>query len=235
MSGRSVRQRPVVLVFDVNETLIDIEALKPHFAELFGDRDVLREWFGLLIMYSMTLTLSDCYIDFFSLGEAVLQMLAEIHGIKLSAEDIATLTSKMATMPAHPDVAQGLSQLQSDGYRLVALTNSPPRPGRPTPLENAGLAGYFERQLSVDTLRAFKPSTSLYSYTAQELGVPPSSCMMVAAHAWDTIGAQAAGFGGAFITRAGNAPLRTGGVHQPEFIARDVIDLAQQLKHVFEK
>ena len=37
---------PSVLVFDVNETLIDIESLEPHFVRMFGDPRVLREWFG---------------------------------------------------------------------------------------------------------------------------------------------------------------------------------------------
>ena len=66
---RNRPSRPSVLVFDVNETLIDIESLGPHFEAMFGDRRVLREWFGQLVMYSMTVTLADRYIDFFSLGK----------------------------------------------------------------------------------------------------------------------------------------------------------------------
>lgn len=55
---------PSVLVFDVNETLIDIESLAPLFADLFGDERVLREWFGQLIQYSMTITLAGKYVPF---------------------------------------------------------------------------------------------------------------------------------------------------------------------------
>jgi 2-haloacid dehalogenase len=55
----------------------------------------------------------------------------------------------------------------------------------------------------------------LYRDVATQLGVAPSACMMVAAHTWDTIGAQAAGFGGALIRRAGNAPLPAPGTPQP--------------------
>jgi 2-haloacid dehalogenase len=43
---------PSVCVFDVNETLLDIEFIEPMFQRLFGDRKVLREWFGQLILYS---------------------------------------------------------------------------------------------------------------------------------------------------------------------------------------
>lgn len=231
----AITKRPTVLVFDVNETLIDIEALSPYFARTFGDAAVLREWFGQLVMYSMTVTLSDCYVDFFALGQAVLRMLGEVHGVSLGDDDLASLAEQMATMPAHPDVAQGLSQLRDDGYRVAALTNSPSRAGRSTPLEHAGLARYFERQFHVDELQVFKPATVLYQHTAGELGVRPADCLMVAAHVWDTIGAQRAGFGGALITRPGNAPLRAAGVPQPDFIAKDLVDLARQLAQTFDK
>jgi 2-haloacid dehalogenase len=224
-----MHSRPSVLVFDVNETLIDIESLEPHFGRIFGDGRVLREWFGQLVMYSMAVTLSDAYVDFFSLGQAVLKMTADIHRVRIGDDDLAALSAGMQTMPAHPDVAEGLRRLGEQGYRLVTLTNSPPVENAPTPLENAGIAGHFERQFSVDTSRVFKPSTELYTGVAGELGVPPSECMMVAAHAWDTIGAQAAGFSGALITRPGNAPLPAPGVPSPDVIADDLVGLADRL------
>ena len=46
MSSRSV---PSIIVFDVNETLIDIESIAPLFEKVFGDQKVLREWFNQLI------------------------------------------------------------------------------------------------------------------------------------------------------------------------------------------
>ena len=68
--------RAPVLVFDVNETLIDIESLAPLFERIFGDPQAMREWFNQLVLYSMTATLSGHYVDFFSLGQGLLQMLA---------------------------------------------------------------------------------------------------------------------------------------------------------------
>jgi 2-haloacid dehalogenase len=221
--------RPAVLVFDVNETLIDIESLGVHFDRIFGDPAVLREWFGQLVTYSMTATLSGRYVDFFTLGRAVLHMIAEIHDVHLDSGDLDALAAGMRTMPAHPDVAEGLAALRAGGYRLVTLTNSPHVPGTATPLENAGLAHHFERQFTVDQSRLFKPATPLYLDVARQLGVPAGACMMVAAHVWDTIGAQAAGFGGALITRPGNAPLPAEGLPQPDVIAADLVDLAVQL------
>ncbi|WP_458318582.1 haloacid dehalogenase type II [Mycolicibacterium brisbanense] len=219
---------PRVLVFDVNETLIDIDALEPHFERIFGDSSVLREWFGQLVMYSMTVTLAGRYADFFALGQGVVHMLAEIHQVDVNDGDLHALAEGMRTMPAHRDAAEGLSLLRDNGYRLVTLTNSPHSDG-PTPLDHAGLTEFFERQFTVDDSRVFKPSTSLYTGVAHSLGVAPGDCMMVAAHAWDTIGAQSAGFSGALITRPGNAALRVPGIPEPTVIASNLLQLNEVL------
>jgi 2-haloacid dehalogenase len=220
---------PSVLVFDVNETLIDIESIAPLFGELFGDERVLREWFGQLVMYSMTATLAERYVDFFTLGQGVLRMLADIYWVDITDDDMHRLQAQMRNMPAHPDVVAGLTALRDNGFRLATLTNSPHRPGVPTPLENAGLAGFFEQQLSVESVRAFKPSPSVYRYACQELGVTPTDCMMVAAHVWDTLGAQNVGFSAALITRPGNPPLPVDGLPQPNLVVSDLRQLAEQL------
>ena len=52
---------------------------------------------------------------------------------------------------------------------------------------------------------------------------------MVAAHVWDTIGAQSAGYSGALITRPGNALLPLDGLPQPTLVAPDLKQLAQKL------
>src|SRR5271154_7105311 len=174
-----IASAPSVLVFDVNETLIDIDSMAPLFEELFGDERVLREWFGQLVMYSMTATLAEYYVDFFTLGQGVLRMLADIYRVNITDHDLHRLRARMRAMPAHPDAVEALSALRDNGFRLATLTNSPHQPGAPTPLENAGLGGFFEQQLSVESCRAFKPSPSVYRYACQALGVAPADCMMV--------------------------------------------------------
>ena len=224
-----MKAAPSVLVFDVNETLIDIESLAPLFAEWFGDERVLREWFGQLVMYSMAATLAEHYVDFFALGQGVLRMLADIYRVDITDDDVGRLRAQMSTMPAHPDVIEALTALRDNGFRLITLTNSPHRSGVRTPLENAGLAELFEQQFSVESCRAFKPSPSVYRYVCEQLGVAPAECMMVAAHVWDTLGAQNVGFGAALITRPGNPPLPVDGLPQPDLVLSDLRQLAERL------
>ena len=220
---------PSVLVFDVNETLLDIESMAPLFDRLFGDPEVLRDWFNQLVLYSMAATLSDQYVDFFTLAQSVLQMAADREGVMLADADRVALKERMRSMPAHPDVEDGLNKLSDSGFRLVTLTNSPPGQNGQSAADRAGLSRFFERQFSVHSSRAFKPAFRLYRDVARDLGEEPSSCMMVAAHPWDLIGAQSVGYTAALITRRGNAPLRVDGLPEPTLIAPDLRDLAEQL------
>ena len=223
---RSVR--PSILVFDVNETLLDIEAIAPLFARVFGDSQVLREWFGQLVLYSGVVTLSGVYENFFVLGQGVLRMLGDIHKVDIHSSDIDELRTRMLNMPAHPDVPEGLCLLNNAGFRLVTLTNSPPHP-KGSPLERAGIAHFFEREFSVDAVRQFKPAPKVYQMVASMLDAPLGSICMVAAHVWDTIGAQSAGYSAALLTRSGNAPLMVEGLPQPDCIAGNLPELARQL------
>ena len=113
--ARWIGGKPSVLIFDVNETLIDFESMTPLFQRVFGDERVLREWLGHLILYSMTLTLSGLYKDFFSLGQGLFEMVGEIRKVQVSPADVEALKTGMLTMPAHPDVKKGLEMLEGAG------------------------------------------------------------------------------------------------------------------------
>ncbi|MGO3046667.1 MAG: haloacid dehalogenase type II, partial [Psychrobacter celer] len=106
---------PAVIVFDVNETLLDITTLAPLFARLFGDENMLREWFAQLVLYSQTMTLSGLYTPFGELGTGALQMSADIHQITLTEDDIDELKAHMSNMPAHSDAVPALTKLREAG------------------------------------------------------------------------------------------------------------------------
>ena len=64
---------------------------------------------------------------------------------------------------------------------------------------------------------------------AQELETPPSACCMIAAHVWDTIGAQSAGLTAGLLLRPGNAPLLMPGLPRSNVVAPDLPDLAAKM------
>jgi 2-haloacid dehalogenase len=221
-----VPERPII-VFDVNETLLDLEAIRPTFDRIFNDPAAMRLWFAGLITYAEALTLARVYVPFTDIGGAVLRMLAATRGITISDTDGAELTDRFATMPPHPEVSGALRRLRDHGFRLFTLTdNTLEISGRQ--LETAGVIDVFERRFSVDeTVRRHKPAQEAYHSVAATLEIDPSNICLIASHVWDTIGAGAAGWQTALILRAGNAPLDVG--PQPDYIGEDLDAIADQL------
>ena len=58
------RPRRRILVLDVIETMLDVQALEPHFVRAFGDGQVLKEWFANLLLYANVTTVAGPYSDF---------------------------------------------------------------------------------------------------------------------------------------------------------------------------
>ena len=219
-------ERPVI-VFDVNETLMNLDGVNPVFDRIFNDPAAMRLWFGALITYSEALTLAGVYVPFTDIGGAVLRMLAATRDITISDADADELTNRFATMPPHPDVPQALGRLREHGFRLFTLTdNTLEISGRQ--LEHAGIIDLFERRFSVDeTVHRHKPAQQAYHSVATALQLEPGNICLVAAHVWDTIGAQSAGWQAGLILREGNAPLDVG--PQPNYIGKDLDAIADQL------
>jgi len=217
-----------IIVFDVNETLLDITTLEPLFDRVFGNPFVLREWFAQLILYSQTMTLCGLYTPFGELAVGTLRMVASIYGVVVADIDIDELKQRLNTMPAHSDVVPALTRLRDAGFRLVTLTNSASA-SSPSPLQRAGLGSFFERSFSVEAVRKFKPAPETYQLVAEEMNVETPALCLVACHLWDTMGAQAAGCRGALITRPHNAILPAAEVPIPDLVASELTDLAEQI------
>jgi 2-haloacid dehalogenase len=221
-----VPERPII-VFDVNETLLNLDGVRPVFDRIFGDPAAMRLWFADLITYSEALTLAGVYVPFTDIGGAVLRMLAATRDLAITDADAAELTDRFATMPPHPEVPAALRRLREHGFRLFTLTdNTLAISGRQ--LEHAGVIDVFERRFSVDeTVHRHKPAAEAYHSVASALGVDPGHICLIACHVWDTIGAQSAGWQAALILREGNAPLDVG--PQPDFVGKDLDAVASQL------
>src|SRR5712672_1281853 len=215
-----------LIVFDVNETLLDLETMAPTFERIFGDKSAMRLWFSNLILYSAALTVAGCYVPFTDIGAAVMKMLADAHGIKIDDADKKELTERFSTMPPHPELPAALRKLRDAGFRLFTLTDNLLEV-QTRQLEHGGIVDLFERRFSAGGVKHHKPSPKAYAYVERELAVRPSELCLIACHTWDTLGAVAAGWEAALIKRVGNAVLGVG--PQPQIVGDDRNGIASQL------
>jgi 2-haloacid dehalogenase len=216
----------MILIFDVNATLLDLSPLGPHFKKFFGTSQVMGEWFGQMLRHSLVATITRTYQPFDVLGKDALRMTAARKGVALTSENVDTITAQMRALPPHSDVVPALTRLKDAGVRMATLTNSPP-PVLAAQLEFARLTDFFERQITVDTVKLFKPAPEPYLHAAQEFGVPIGEIRLVAAHNWDVTGAIRAGAKAAFVARPGMVLGENDEI--PDIIGPDLGSVADQL------
>ncbi|HEX9608337.1 MAG TPA: haloacid dehalogenase type II [Gemmatimonadaceae bacterium] len=216
-----------VVVFDVIETLLDLSPLDTHFHRLFGDKSARLIWFGQMLQIAMTMTITGVYEDFGKAADAALSMTAVQAGIEIAAEDRKAILGEIRRLPPHPDVRPALEALRKRGTRVAALTNSTSQVAK-AQLESARLSDLFEKILSVEAVKRYKPAREPYEYAARELGIGTGELLMIAAHAWDCAGAMAAGCQAAFVQRPGKSlnPL----AKRPGIVVSDLNELIQKLQ-----
>lgn len=218
---------PKVLFFDVNETLLNLKEVRDSVAEVLdGEQATVSLWFETMLHYSLVSNGTDEYRNFGEIGAAALVMLAENRNIEMDMQSARNVLIPIRSAPPYPEVQKALNDLKSKGYRLVALTNSS-REGMETQLNNAGIARFFERQLSVEDIGIYKPNPHVYQWAARGMEVDLRECLFIAAHGWDVAGALAAGMQAAFLSRPGQSlyPLAP----KPSFIEPDLERLASKL------
>jgi 2-haloacid dehalogenase len=215
-----------LIVFDVNETLLDLRTMEPTFQRIFGEKDAMRLWFADLILYSAALTVAGVYVPFTDIGAAVMKMMGDTRGLAITDADKKELTEKFSTMPPYPEVPAALAKLRAAGFRLFCLTDNLLEV-QTRQLTHGGIVDLFERRFSADGVKHHKPSPEAYGYVEKELGTKPSEMCLIACHTWDTLGAVAAGWDAALIKRVGNDVLGVG--PQPSIVGKDLNDVADQL------
>ena len=139
------------------------------------------------------------------------------------------LTLAWERLPPWPDSAPGLARL-ARRFTVATLSNG-------NQSQQAALVRFgglpFQRLLSAEDFRHYKPDPEVYLGAVSALGLEPGQVMMVAAHKGDLRAAQFAGMRAAFVERTLEKGA-TGGADllpdpQADLQATDFMDLADKL------
>ena len=193
---------PRVIVFDLIGTLLDLQAMDPHFERFFGDTAVRKEWFIQTLQLAMAAAMTDAYEDFGVQADTALEITARRYKVSLLGEEKNLILGTLRKLRPYPEVAQSLQRLRDAGLRLATLTNSRARAAEEQ-LTYAGLQDLFEQVISADEIHCFKPAPEVYHLAAKHLSVEPGQMRLVSAHDWDVTGALRAGCAAAFVARPG--------------------------------
>jgi 2-haloacid dehalogenase len=193
------------LAFDVYGTLVDVNALELVLNGIVPrPREFLVEWRSKQLEYSFLLGLMGRYQTFTDVTSRALAFCCGKSGIVLEARQREALLRAWRELPAFPDAVPALTAL-AGRLVLATLTNMNPVGAREV-LAHAGLAKFFQEQMSVDEVRTFKPDPRVYRHAAKRLRLEPKDVGLVSSNPFDVMGAKAAGLTAIWVHRS-NLPL----------------------------
>ena len=206
------RSRPEVVAFDVNETLLDLAAVRAALVELGQPEHVLPTVFARTLLTGFAAAATGGWCRF---RDAFTSALAQT--TDLSAADRDQVADAFGELVPHPDVEPALRLLAEAGVRAVTLSHGAPGVAE-AGLERGGVLPLVERSLTSESVRAWKPNREVYLWAAGVCRVAPDRLALVAAHGWDVQGAQQAGLTGAWFPRSERAYP---GVYEPPHVRAD--------------
>ena len=179
-----------VVIFDVLGTLFSLDAVRSKLTDAGAPPAALEAWFERTLHGALTLTTVGEFRPFREIARAALQ--TTLAQLELDVAQADEILAGLSAVQPHDDAAAALDRLAGAGARIVALTNSGAQETEEI-LEQARLRDRVEQVFSVSDVGAYKPDRRPYEHVVSELGVAAGEAALVAAHAWDVVGARAAG------------------------------------------
>ena len=173
------------LVFDAMGTLFELTPLHERLG-----LQATEAWFERTLHTAASLTIVGQFVPFTELARATLATTSAKLGLDVDHDDVL---AQLQQLPAAPDARAALERAE----RAFVLTNGG-REGGETLLRNAGLDDLVERVFGVDEVGAYKPDPRPYRLVLDALG----DATLVAAHAWDVVGAARAGMRAVWVDRS---------------------------------
>lgn len=215
--------RPNVVLFDVLETLIDLDPLAARLEAVGKPVTILQPWFLRFQRDAMALTLAGDTAPFEAVARESLRTETKY---TLSERDIEYVVEGFSTLPAFDDAAPAMKKLSEAGVSVGCLTvNNPDKTRRF--LEGAGLSGFVDHVVTSQDAGIWKPHPEIYRFAAKRLGTPIECLALVAVHAWDCHGAKRAGAVSGWCSRLEYKP---GDVFLPPDVTGDsLVEVADKL------
>ncbi|MHA6782574.1 HAD family hydrolase [Pseudonocardia saturnea] len=214
---RAADRRPRVVLFDVFETVLRVDALGARFVDVGRPAHEWELFFTRTLRDGMALTLAGAAPPF---GEVARAALRTTTGHTLSDDALDHVLDGFAHLPPHPDVEPALVALARARVPTYAFTHGSAATACAA-LDRAGLRTYLRGVHSAEAIGAFKPPARVYDWVCGQVDSAPERTGLVAVHSWDVHGAVRAGLVGALATRLeGRVPA----VVEPPHVSAQRVD-----------
>ena len=196
--------KPRAFLLDAYGTLFDVHSVVVQGAgEMRGDLPALSAlWRQKQLEYTWLRSLMGRYEDFWEITKAALQAAVAQLKIDASAAQLDHLLDAYLRPAVFPDAKSALAALDAPAS---ILSNGSPKMLE-SAVRHAGLDDRFVEVISVDRVKTYKPSPSVYALGAKILNLPAEQILFVSSNSWDAAGAKAFGYRVCWCNRLGAAP-----------------------------
>lgn len=231
-TAETLKQKIKVVMFDQYGTVVDmqkglVEIAIPYLKEKgwTGNPNSFVTWWRRTHFENSMIDalLHKEHTPYREIGHRAVAYTLERAGIAHTADEVRYLVGCIEQLKPFPDVPEALARLQTR-YRIVVLSNGD-RDMLETAKRHHGIP--FDNVISVAEANSFKPHVATYAKAAEIEGVRMDEVLFVANHAFDCLGAKAAGMHSAFIDRR-KRPFG-GTPHQPDLWVDDMKSLADAM------
>ena len=200
-----------MFVFDAYGTLLDVDAAAREAAAEPGMEALKENWLPIAkgwrerqLRYSWLCSMMGKYDDFWELTIRALDTTLEEHALASNDKVRARLLSLYSELSAYQEVPEVLANLKAAGHRHAVLSNASPSM-LVKALDAAGISEWFDKLLSVDVLKCYKPTPAVYQLIPDRFDCKPSDVTFFSSNNWDVSGAGAFGFKTIWVNRTGVA------------------------------
>ncbi|MGH8746907.1 MAG: haloacid dehalogenase type II [Burkholderiales bacterium] len=228
-SAQQLRNKIQVMMFDQYGTVVDMQAGLTEIAAPFlkqkgwkGNPGSFVTWWRRTHFENSMIDalLHKAHTSYREIGHAAVAYTMDRAGIRYTPEEVKYLVGCIERLKCFADVPDALAKLKTK-YKIAVLSN-----GDPDMIEAArkhhGIP--FDEVISVAAANSFKPHVATYTKAAEIMQVRMNEVLFVANHAFDCIGAKAAGMHSAFIDRR-KRPFG-GTPYSPDIVVGDMNSLA---------
>lgn len=189
------------IVFDAYGTLLDIASIDNQLKEYYGDRskEIGQLWRNKQLAYTWLRTLMNQYVPFSQITSDALLYAIVSKNLTATDEIVTDILSRYNKIKTYEDVIHTLGALSAK-FQLAVLSNADHKMLSPVLAFN-NTTNLFDKILSADTIKKFKPHVEVYQLAVDELEIAKENILFISSNTWDVAGAKSFGFSVFWINR----------------------------------
>ncbi|WP_332826052.1 haloacid dehalogenase type II [Ramlibacter sp.] len=211
-------------VFDAYGTVFDVHSVADLAEQFFPGqgKSLSQLWRAKQIEYMYLRTLMGRYIPHNENTESALVYACKALGLECDAARRAKLMQAYLRLTPYPEAVGALGALAAHKRAILSVGT---KPMLTEMVAHAGMTQHFDKLISVDAVKVYKPHPATYQLVLDELGVARPEVGFVTSNYFDVAGAKAFGFTVFWINRNNALPDELGLL--PDHVLTDLAGLKQ--------